>query len=79
MFGDGTFGVDQEGNRVLIGLTADETRELLELTAAIASASPAQPLSVLECNNHAAMRWRELMVKHTAGLSKWLMAPKLQH
>jgi hypothetical protein len=73
MFGDSAFGLDEEGNRVLVGLTAEETREMLELTDTIASASPRQQLSVLGCANPAAMRWRELMEKHAAGLSKFLL------
>jgi hypothetical protein len=79
MFGDRTFGVDEEGNRVLVGLTAEETRELLELTDTIASASPQQSLSVFNYSSHAAMRWRELMGKHTVGLSQFLLASKVQH
>jgi hypothetical protein len=79
IFGENDYAVDDEGNRVLLGLTADETREFLELTDGLSSASPGRPLSFFDCTSPVEMRWLELMEKHAAELSKCLLAPKRKH
>jgi hypothetical protein len=75
-FGESNYAVDEEGNRVLLGLTVEETRELLELTDALATARPEQPLSSIDWTRPEEMRWCELMKRHAAELSKFLLAPK---
>jgi hypothetical protein len=73
IFGESNSAVDDQGNRVLFGLTVEETRELLELTDELASARPGEPLSTNQWTRTEEMRWLELMDKHTAELSKLLL------
>jgi hypothetical protein len=76
IFGESNYAVDDQGNRILLGLTVEETREFLELTDAFASARTGQPLWDVGWTKPEEMRWLELMGKHTTELSKMLLAPK---
>jgi len=40
ILGESSYALDDDGNRILIGLTVEETRECLELTGLLASISP---------------------------------------
>ncbi|UPJ53264.1 hypothetical protein IVB30_19275 [Bradyrhizobium sp. 200] len=79
IIGESNYALDDDGNRILIGLTVEETREFLELTDLLASISPGQPLSSIDWTSPQEMRWLALMQKHTLGLEKHLSAGGIKH
>jgi hypothetical protein len=60
ILGESNYALDDDGNRILIGLTVEETREFLDLLASI---SPGQPLSSIDWTSPKEMRWLVLMQK----------------
>jgi hypothetical protein len=81
--GDDSYVLDSDGNRVLIGLTLDETREfecLDELISSLSSASTSDSRSLNE------RRWLVLYDKHEAAVriylssqnAKALRAPRVE-
>jgi hypothetical protein len=81
--GDDSYVLDSDGNRVLIGLTLDETREfecLDELISSLSSASTSDSRSLNE------RRWLVLDDKHEAAVriylssqnAKALRAPRVE-
>jgi hypothetical protein len=70
ILGESNYALDDDGNRILIGLTVEETREFLELTDLLASISPGQPLSSIDWTSPKEMRWLALMQKHVLELEK---------
>ena len=79
ILGDSNYALDEDGNRILIGLTVEETREFLELTDQLASISPGQPLSSIDWTSPKEMRWLVLMQKHSLGLEKHLRPGGTKH
>jgi hypothetical protein len=58
---DDSYGLDADGNRILIGLTADETREFERLDESINSDPPLPTNDVRLINKR---RWLVLFEKH---------------
>ena len=73
---DDNYGLDADGNRILIGLTLDETREfegLDELILTLNSVSPVPTNDVRLVNER---RWLVLYEKHETALRLTLTTPK---
>ena len=73
---DDHYGLDADGNRILIGLTLDETREfegLDELISTLNSVSPVPTNDVRLVNER---RWLVLYEKHETALRLTLKTPK---
>jgi hypothetical protein len=68
-----------DGNRILIGLTVEETREFLDLTDLLAGINPGQPLSSIDWTSPKEMRWLALMQKHALELEKLVRARGTKH
>jgi hypothetical protein len=64
IFDESSYALDEDGNRILIGLTVEETREFVDLTDLFASINPGQPLSSIDWTLPNEMRWLALMQKH---------------
>ena len=79
ILGESNYALDDDGNRILIGLTVEETREFLELTDLLASISPGQPLSSIDWKSPKEMRWLVLMQKHSLELEKHLRPGGTKH
>ena len=79
IIGESNYTLDDDGNRILIGLTVEETREFLELTDLLASINPGKPLSSIDWTSPKEMRWSALMQKHTLELEKLLRAGGTKH
>ena len=79
ILGESNYSLDDDGNRILIGLTVEETREFLELTDLLASISPEQPLSSIDWTSPKEMRWLVLMQKHSLELEKHLRPGGTKH
>ena len=79
ILGESNYSLDDDGNRILIGLTVEETREFLELTDLLASISPGQPLSSIDWTSAKEMRWLVLMQKHSLELEKHLRPGGTKH
>jgi hypothetical protein len=79
IIGESNYALDDDGNRILIGLTVEETREFLELTDLLASISPGQPLSSIDWTSPKEMRWLALMQKHSLELEKHLRPGGTKH
>jgi hypothetical protein len=77
--GESNYAFDADGNRVLIGLTVEETRELLALTELLAIIKPDEPLSFIDWAAPREKRWLVLMQKHTAELEQFLRAGLTKH
>jgi len=77
--GDDSYALDADGNRVLIGLTLQETREFERLDALI-SALGSTPLVPTDdrCSQNE-RRWLVLYEKHQSALEPFLMTPKTRH
>lgn len=64
IFDESRYTLDDEGNRILVGLTVEETRAFLDLTDVLAAKYPGQPISSIDWTSPKAMRWFVLMQKH---------------
>ena len=69
MTSDDNYILDSEGNRVLIGLTLDETRELERLGELISDLSTAPTDDSHSINER---RWLVLYDRHEAAMRKYL-------
>jgi hypothetical protein len=65
---------DSHGNRLLVGLTLEETREFERLDALIASLVPTSYFSTGYSSN--GIRWLELFEKHEAALEAFRSGPR---
>jgi len=65
---DENYGLDSEGSRVLIGLSAAKTREFEILEEIISIADPVDPISSDEWQSTNERRWLELYEKHRSAL-----------
>ena len=74
-----SFVIDALGNRVLIGLSADETEEFLRLDAVIGATGP--PLQDLtdEGGGPRERRWLDLYDKHETARRRFLTSNKTLH
>jgi hypothetical protein len=68
---------DSHGNRLLIGLTLEETREFEHLDALIASLVPTSSFSTGYSSN--GIRWLVLYEKHKAALEAFRTGSKTEH
>jgi hypothetical protein len=75
---DDSFAIDANGKRILIGLTAEETREFLRLDGVIGGGPPAGFLRE-NWNGPDDRRWLELYDKHEAARRPFLQASKTMH
>lgn len=76
---DDSYQIDRFGNRVLIGLSAEETIEFLQLDEKI-STHPARP-DILgdEWSRPEDLRWLELYEKHETARGPFLKSSKTRH
>ena len=76
---DDSYVLDADGNRVLIGLTLQETREFERLDALISalSSTPLVPTDDRRSQNE--RRWLVLYEKHQSALEPFLRTPKTKH
>jgi hypothetical protein len=65
---DDSFAIDALGNRVLIGLSAEETKEFTRLDAIICETEPQQQ-----------QRWLDLYEKHETARRRFLTSNKTVH
>ena len=74
-----SFAIDALGNRVLIGLSADETEEFLHLDAIIGATGP--PLQDLTDEGYGPRerRWLDLYEKHETARRRFLTINKTVH
>ena len=79
IFDESSYALDDDGNRILIGLTVEETREFLHLTDLLAGINPGQPLSSIDWTSPKEMRWLALMQKHALELEKLVRARGTKH
>ena len=79
IFDESSYALDDDGNRILIGLTVKETREFLDLTDLLAAINPGQPLSSIDWASPKEMRWLALMQKHALELEKLARARGPKH
>jgi hypothetical protein len=77
--GDGNYVFDNDGNRVLMGLTAEETREFLQLTDLLAWINEGQSLSSIDWAAPEEKRWLALMANHAAALDEFLRSGTTKH
>jgi hypothetical protein len=77
--GDANYVFDHDGNRVLMGLTAEETQEFLELTNLLAWINDGHSLSSIDWGKPEERRWLELMAKHVAALDEFLSSGTTRH
>jgi phosphopantetheine adenylyltransferase len=76
---DNSYELDPRGNRVLIGLTAEETKELFRLDRIIAKTRSGATISSDEFLSENEQRWLELYEKHQAALEPFLKSSKTMH
>jgi hypothetical protein len=79
IFDESSYALDDDGNRILIGLTVEEPREFLDLTDLLAAIDPGQSLSSIDWTSPKEMRWLALMQKHTLELEKLVRARGTKH
>ena len=76
---DDSYEIDAGGNRVLIGLTLDETDEFVRLEERITIDNPFAALSSDQWRSPDERRWLALFEKHQAALKPFLTTSKTRH
>jgi putative sterol carrier protein len=76
---DDRYEIDSAGNRVLIGLSAEETLEFILLDEAISDSRPLPGVSHDECMRMEDRRWLELYEKHEAARRPFMTGSKTRH
>ena len=71
---DDAFQIDAKGNRVLIGLTAEETEEFFRLEEIIANSCPRPQLGEVDWVMPEDERWLELYEKHESARRPFMNA-----
>jgi len=80
MIDDGdSYEIDADGNRVLIGLSAQETREFFRLDRMIGAGKPLPGLARDEWVRTEDLRWLELYEKHETARRPFLRLSKTRH
>ena len=79
IFDEHSYALDDDGNRILIGLTAEETQEFFDLTDLLATTNPGQPLSSIDWTSPKEKRWLALMQKHALEREKILRSGGTKH
>jgi hypothetical protein len=73
------FEIDPAGNRVLIGLSAEETDEFFRLEETITTSSHLMNMLRDELHSPEQRRWLELFDKHTNAKLPFLQTGKTKH
>ena len=76
---DDIHSVDKDGNLVLAGLSADETREFRALDPTISTSKSFQPSSHEQEYSADERRWLALLEKHVRALKPFLDMSKTRH
>jgi hypothetical protein len=79
MIDDERYEIDSSGNRVLIGLSAAETREFRELDALIADSRPLTGVAPDDRARPEDLRWLALYEKHETARRPFLHGSKTRH
>jgi hypothetical protein len=79
IFDESSYFLDDDGNRILIGLTAEETQEFFDLTVLLAAINPGKPLSSIDWTSPKEMRWLALMQKHSLEREKLARSGGTKH
>ncbi|MDB5514670.1 MAG: hypothetical protein JWQ17_1428 [Tardiphaga sp.] len=74
-----SYEIDARGQRVLIGLSAEETEEFIRLDAAISEAGPLLQITMDEWHNPQEHRWLELYEKHETARRPFMKSSKTRH
>ncbi|ABE40634.1 hypothetical protein [Rhodopseudomonas pseudopalustris] len=78
MIKDDDYELDSAGNRVLIGLTSDETAEFFRLDEIISKSGP-PPVNDNDWYRPEDRRWLELYEKHESARRPFLKSSKTVH
>jgi hypothetical protein len=78
-FDESRYTLDNDGNRILVGLTVEETREFLNLTDVLAAKYPGQPISSIDWRSPKERRWFSLMQKHARERERRARARDIKH
>ncbi len=73
------YEIDALGNRVLIGLSAEETEEFVRLDAIISERGPPLQITLDEWYRPEESRWLELYEKHETARRPFLKSSKTKH
>jgi hypothetical protein len=76
---DDHYVLDGDGNRVLIGLDAAETREFERLEKIISFAHPTPHVSSEQWHSPTEKRWLSLYQKHRSAIEPFLGAARTRH
>ena len=76
---DDSYQLDENGARVLIGLSALETAEFIRLDCAIGHAASLPTVTSSGWTTAEDLRWLELYEKHEAARRPFLAASKTRH
>lgn len=79
MIKDDDYELDDSGNRVLIGLTAEETAEYFRLEEIISKSMPLPQVTQDEWYRPEDRRWLELYEKHESARRPFLKSSKTMH
>jgi len=74
-----SYEIDALGNRVLIGLSAEETKEFMLLDALISEQGPLINITTDEWYHPQESRWLELYEKHETARRPFLKSSKTRH
>jgi hypothetical protein len=77
--GDNNYELDARGNRVLIGLSSDETEEFFRLDRTIAKTRATGKRANDDRLSPNERRWLELYEKHQSALEPFLKSSKTLH
>jgi hypothetical protein len=76
---DDIYEIDASGNRVLIGLTVEETAEYVRIEAIISASGPLTHIDMDEWYRPHERRWLELYEKHETARQPFLKSSKTKH
>ena len=76
---DDSFAIDAFGNRVMIGLSAEETEEFIRLDAIVGATGPVLRNATDDRYGPQERRWLELFEKHETARRRFLKSGKTLH
>jgi hypothetical protein len=76
-FSEDSFQLDQQGNRVLVGLTVEETREFVLLDLGFDKSMPS--LAMDDAETPEQQRWLELYEKHEVAMKPFISTHRTRH
>jgi hypothetical protein len=77
--GDDRQEIDRDGNLVLAGLIADETREFRTLDSNISQNKTFHPAMGEQCYSSDEKRWLTFLEKHLAAIEPFMEMPETRH